>query len=192
MLLVVEISHIHERCLIMNARIIVRLFSLLISVSTLTSFASLALPDSDASSLQEQLFQKIKGGDLDNVKELLQMKAGLHDTNNSGSTPLHYATLFHHAEIIRFLISVGAIVNAHNKRDGNTPLRDAVDEGNEDIVKLLISAKADVNLTDEDGRSPLYAAQKAAQKKDKTAIHVALIKSLKNSKQRLNEKQKKL
>src|SRR4051812_36247749 len=123
----------------MKARIILGLLSLLINVSILTNFASLALPGSYKPSFQEQLLQEIQGGDLGKVQELLKARASIHDANDSGSTPLHYATLFSHLDIARFLIKTGAIVNTHNKkRDGNTPLHEAVEEENEDIVNLLL------------------------------------------------------
>src|SRR5690242_7199906 len=110
-------------------KIIILGASLLVGASSLTSFASLT----DKESLQKQLFEKIKTGDLDTVKRLLKKDVSLHEVNESGSTPLHFAVLFNRLNIVEYLITAGAVINAHNRRDGVTPLHDAVEEENADI-----------------------------------------------------------
>lgn len=141
----------------LNVRIIA--LSLLMSLNNIASFASLTTSTTDKAVLQAQLFEEIQAGGLAKVKSLLTARVNVRDTNDSGSTPLHFAVLFNHLDIARYLIKVGALVNAQNKRDGNTPLHDAVDEGNKDIVQLLLSHKADVSRQNQAGHTPLYEAQ---------------------------------
>ena len=138
----------------MKNKMTLRLLLLFIHLNTLTSFGSLI------TTKQEQLFHEIQAGNLNNVRELLKTGANVRDTNGGGSTPLHHAVLFHHLEIAKFLLSVGAHVNAYNTRDNNTPLHDAVDEGDKESVELLINQRANVTLTNRAGRTPCDEAEK--------------------------------
>ena len=72
-------------------------------------------------------------------------------------TPLHYAASHNsNVEVLEYLISKGAMVNA--KTSGSTtPLHcAALGNSNLDIIKCLISHGADVNAKDREGWTPLH------------------------------------
>ena len=65
--------------------------SLLMSLNSIISFAALIPLGAGRPSPQGRLFEEIQAGNLENVKSLLTARANVHDTNNSGATPLHQA-----------------------------------------------------------------------------------------------------
>jgi ankyrin repeat protein len=107
-------------------------------------------------------------GDLDSVRELLQRSPSLierrYPTLNigttggrmltlKGATLLHVAAEFGQAEVARWLLDIGADVNAPALIDaeglgGQTPIFHAATQGNVaiDLVRLLLSRGADLNL----------------------------------------------
>ena len=67
-------------------------------------------------------FAAIKAGDLDTVTELLDGDPTLLDVRDkAGATPLHYAALNGHREIVRLLVNKGADVNCVDREFGATP-----------------------------------------------------------------------
>ena len=103
----------------------------------------------------KRMFEAIKNGDLELVREKLKSCKNLNMVDEMGSTPLDCAIYDRQAEIVKLLISSGANPNARDE-DGATPLHLAVDRGALDIVELLIDNGAKVNVEDEDGTTPLY------------------------------------
>jgi len=91
----------------------------------------------------------------DDVVTLLDAGVNVNARNESGLTPLHFATSVGNADIIKLLIEAGANVNARSE-DGDTPLHDAARYGNADIVKALLEAGAGVNERNEGGVAPLH------------------------------------
>ncbi|CAD6185136.1 unnamed protein product [Caenorhabditis auriculariae] len=75
-------------------------------------------------------------GDLDAVKEKIN-SSNVHDFVN-GRAPIHVAADFGQAEVIKYLISLGADFNAPDKF-GITPLLAAVWEGHLEATKVLLS-----------------------------------------------------
>ncbi|KAJ4307503.1 Ankyrin repeat and FYVE domain-containing protein 1, partial [Fusarium piperis] len=55
---------------------------------------------------------------------------------SDGRTPLHYAALCRHAEVISLLLDKGANIEAQDS-DGRTPLQGAAAAGQETIKELL-------------------------------------------------------
>jgi hypothetical protein len=108
-------------------------------------------------SLNEELLDASKKGDVEKVKKLLKEGADVNAKDRFGFTPLHYTALNGHIEIVKLLIERGADVNAKTN-GGWTPLRFAAIYGHIEIVKLLIERGADVNAKDKDGRTPLHSA----------------------------------
>lgn len=72
-------------------------------------------------------------------------------------TPLMYASRKGHANIVRFLLSKGADVDAINT-DGNTALLIASYWGHSSVVKNLINKGANLNIQNKDLRAALHAA----------------------------------
>jgi ankyrin repeat protein len=77
-----------------------------------------------------------------------------------GSTPIQQAADFGHTEIIRYLVSKGAQVNAKDNF-GNSALLNALYENHTDAVKELLKAGADASVKGPDGRSCKEIADKA-------------------------------
>jgi hypothetical protein len=86
--------------------------------------------------LNKQLFEAVRRGDVEEVRELLEKGADVNAKNNDGWTPLHDAAGHDHVDFARLLVENGADVNAKNN-DGKTPIDIAREKGHNDIVKLL-------------------------------------------------------
>ena len=76
----------------------------------------------------DEIFRAIKNGDLAEVKALVQENPNLVSSEDYSGTV---------------------------SWDGSTPLQIAIDRGDLDIVKFLLESKADVNVEDDEGRTPL-------------------------------------
>lgn len=70
-------------------------------------------------------------------------------------TALHAAALSSYASTVRLLQEFGAEVNAADNMK-HTPIFRACEMGNTDVVQALIEGGARLDLTDQDGRSPLH------------------------------------
>jgi hypothetical protein len=62
--------------------------------------------------------------------------ADVHAKSNGGWTPLHYACLYGHAEVVKVLLEKGANVHAKTN-SGWTPLHSAYSYGHHDIAAML-------------------------------------------------------
>lgn len=70
----------------------------------------------------ENLMTAIEKGDLEIVTSLLGDNALLvHQRDDSGATPLHYATLYARQDIVQLLIERGAEINCIDSQFGATP-----------------------------------------------------------------------
>jgi ankyrin repeat protein/Tfp pilus assembly protein PilF len=102
------------------------------------------------------IFDAIRKGTLEDVKYFVEQKnidVNIKDSNGRGPTPLHIAAACGNADVVVYLISNGADVNARAE-DGHTPLHSA---SSAEVVKILLSAGADVNARDSDrGFTPLH------------------------------------
>jgi ankyrin repeat protein len=79
---------------------------------------------------------------------------------STGETPLHRAIKQSHVNVIEFLLSNGAAIEARDNR-GDTALHAAAETGHKAVVESLLHKKADARATNRDGWTPLhFAAQK--------------------------------
>ncbi len=102
-------------------------------------------------------------GCFDTVKSLIEQGADIHALRYDGSTPLATAAMHAHFEVIKYLITFGAItdINRANTADsGLTPLHEAVYSGNLEIIKFLVKQGADPRKLDAYGKTPLSIAAK--------------------------------
>lgn len=85
--------------------------------------------------------------------------------NLLGSTALHRATSYSHADVVRELLEHGADVNATNKV-GSTALHIAATCGNTTVAKILLEhgAYSHLNTANKVGMTPLDCARKNSMK----------------------------
>ncbi|CAN9508189.1 unnamed protein product [Ophioblennius macclurei] len=111
----------------------------------------------------EELTWALKAGDLDEVKSKVLTSEDASRELESGRMPLHYAADFGHKELLEYLISKGADVNAKDKH-GFTPLITACYEGHLMCVKLLLEKGADKEWKGKNGVNAFEAAESDAIK----------------------------
>ena len=103
-------------------------------------------------------------GDMEKVQALIADDPGLIDAKDEmGRTPLHLACYGGHIELVKYLMTKGADMEA-KFANGSTALFWAIPEGHLDIVKLLIAEGADVGARQNDGTSLLHIAAVSGQK----------------------------
>ena len=113
---------------------------------------------------KEQLHFASADGDLNKVKDLVQKGYNVNAFDESISfTPLHYAVKGKHIEVAKYLISVGADVNAHYlEKIGETPLGSVAANCSYEIAELLVNAGANPTIP---GWMKITALDRAAKRK---------------------------
>jgi HEAT repeat protein len=101
-----------------------------------------------------KLHLAVAEGNRESIEDLLARGADVNAKDETGTTPLFYASS---AEIAELLLSKGADVNVR-ARGGATPLHAAVMTGSADFVGLLLAKGVDPNLKDGLGNTPLHYA----------------------------------
>ena len=81
-----------------------------------------------------------------------------------GCTALHYACFYNHFNIVDYLVSAGAPLDATTEA-GRTPIAWAVEKKAYDIVGFLLEAEADPSIADKHGYTPLHIATLAGDYK---------------------------
>jgi ankyrin repeat protein len=72
-------------------------------------------------------------------------------------TPLHFAAWHNDSDMIKTLVSGGAMLSPQNM-DGWTPLYLAVERGSLDAVRILLRAQADTSIGDHNGLTAMHRA----------------------------------
>ena len=112
------------------------------------------------------LFMSASEGHLGITKLLLQRGAQPNIANRSGFTPLHQAACYGDIDVAKELFEKGADPNV-TSLFGSTPLHFTVSyctQGKKEMVRLLLDYDADVNIADDEGKTPkCYAAEKGLQ-----------------------------
>uniref|UniRef100_A0AAQ6IDW6 Myotrophin n=1 Tax=Anabas testudineus TaxID=64144 RepID=A0AAQ6IDW6_ANATE len=85
----------------------------------------------------KELMWALKNGDLDEIKSKLTAAVDVNRTLEGGRKPLHYAADAGQEDVVEFLISMGADINAPDKH-GLTPLMAACFEDHLSCVKVLL------------------------------------------------------
>ena len=111
------------------------------------------------SSQSHNLWEVVAAGDLSAIKDALDDGVDLNAQDPQfGSTPLSWAALMGHTEVVTLLLERGADVNAQN-RDGATPLHSAAFLGRTETVKLLLEKGADPKLRNNTGSPAIDGAK---------------------------------
>jgi len=93
--------------------------------------------------LYEDLLFAVSSGDYKKVEELIDVGADIHFVDELSKSALHYAVENDHRQLVHFLLSKGADVNAHlSDSAGDTPITIAAYQGHYAISKLLLKAGA--------------------------------------------------
>ena len=100
-------------------------------------------------------------GDLVRVQELVNA-ANVDERNERGRTVLHCACERGHADVVTWLVGLGAHVNARNS-NGWAPLHRAASHSHPRCVELLLDSGADASVADNGGRIPLHLACESAE-----------------------------
>jgi len=96
---------------------------------------------------REQLHFAAQDGDVAEVKRFLKEGYQPNLFDDLGKTPLHYAAMRGHLEVMNVLLAAGADVNANDERViGNTPLREVADTCSFEVAKILVDAGADPTI----------------------------------------------
>lgn len=110
---------------------------------------------------ESDLGRAILTGDLQELKNLIEGGVDVDTKDSQGTTPLIEASSLRREDIVRYLLSKNANVNARNFL-GRSALHVAYylsfRSPPTTIVELLLSAGADVNIRDENGDTPLFYA----------------------------------
>ncbi len=70
----------------------------------------------------ENMIEAVKQGDRESVRVILESDGRLaNQRDESGATPLHYATLNGHRQIVQLLLERGADINSTDSQFGATP-----------------------------------------------------------------------
>ncbi|XP_005094277.1 myotrophin [Aplysia californica] len=107
----------------------------------------------------QALVWKVKNGELSGIQSAVEKEGVNVNKAITGRLPLHYAADYGQTEVINYLISKGALVNAPDKY-GITPLLSAIFEGHTDCVKLLLEKGADKTGRSPDGATYIDCAEK--------------------------------
>lgn len=107
--------------------------------------------------LNHLLFQAVKEGKKEQVKNLIDDGANIDEIGENGNTPVMVATQTGDVELVRLFIQEDADIDQQNKHLDNVLLY-ASAEGNFDIVELAIEAGADTTITNRFGGTALIPA----------------------------------
>lgn len=96
-----------------------------------------------AADLNDDLFDAARKGDLAGVKALVGKGAAVDARNRYEATPLLYAAMNGHTEVVRFLLDKGAGPNVKDTFYNWVPITQAAARGHAEVVKLLLEKGAD-------------------------------------------------
>jgi ankyrin repeat protein len=111
----------------------------------------------------EAVHRAASDGDIKELEQLIRSGYSIHQFDDLGQTPLHYAVQNQHYKVAQFLLEHGADVNArHLETNSNTPIALAVEGDYPEMVTLLLSFGADPTMT---GWMGLNACDRAEKNK---------------------------
>ena len=96
---------------------------------------------------REKLHFAAQDGNVGEVKRLLKEGYQPNLFDELGNTPLHYAAMRGHLDVLHVLLAAGADVNAHDESViGNTPLGEVARTCSFEVTKILIDAGANPTI----------------------------------------------
>jgi len=120
--------------------------------------SGLASPHQGQAGQPDSIHAAARAGDLATVRALIEKDVKLAlARDEAGGTPLHFAAGNGRIEVVSFLISRGADVNAADN-NARTPLHAAAAADRDEVVGLLIEQKAALDARTSEGETPLAVA----------------------------------
>jgi len=105
------------------------------------------------------IHRAVEKGNLEKVQKLLHKTPGwVNEKDEMGRTPLQIAAYFGHTELVKYLLSQGAQVNAKDGIQRDTALHLAAAMGSPEICEILLNAGADIDITNNRNDTPLFLA----------------------------------
>ena len=92
------------------------------------------------------------------ITRLLELKANPEAKDNEGRTPLHIAAESGQADAVAELLKYEKVLGDSKDNRGWSALHYATSAGHSNVTKLLLEAGVDINVQDEDLKSPLWLA----------------------------------
>ncbi len=112
---------------------------------------------------EELLLKAVTEGKVGEVKRLVAMGVDVNETEDEdGCNPLHLAALAGNAEMVRWLLTLGATTDTVDAFSRG-PLHAAAHSGNVKAFRLIAQASDDHSPLDENGRAPIHHAAIANQ-----------------------------
>jgi len=109
------------------------------------------------------LHDAVARGERETVQALISERpAAVHDRNELGKTPLHYAVTFKQEAMMALLVDAGAELDAQDNT-GMTPLHVAAMLGRKDEARWLMEAGAAMDVSDHFGDRPVHTAALCGQ-----------------------------
>lgn len=120
---------------------------------------------------KEKLHFAAEEGDLEEVKALVAMGYDINYFDEDlFRTPLHCAAISGNTDVVEFLLSAGANVNAHSEEHiGETPLGEVASSCSYGIAEALINAGADPTIP---GWMGITALDRASERKKPEGVRV--------------------
>jgi len=88
---------------------------------------------------------------------LIEKGANIHEKDNDGMTPLHFASQNGHTETATMLMETGADIYEKYK-NGSTAIHFASQNGHTETAMMLMEKGANIHEKNNDGRTPLHFA----------------------------------
>jgi ankyrin repeat protein len=132
----------------------------IIPLALLCLLVSCAGPASFPFEKTKAIHEAAQTGNADEVKAILSENPEMIEARDPlyGATPLHSAAYSGQSEMVGFLISLGAPINARDTI-GAAPLHWAALANRKEAAQMLINAGADVNARTYQGKTPLRIAR---------------------------------
>jgi ankyrin repeat protein len=110
-------------------------------------------------SINESLLHlAVSNGNVDSVQLLIDYEADIHVRNRFGYSLFDYAAHYGHIDMLEFLISKGANMNAIEIDWGKHAIHIAACSGSIDSMQWLLDHDIDVDIKDGSGHTPLHWA----------------------------------
>lgn len=126
---------------------------------------------------EEEFLQAVNSGKSENIEALNIIDSYL-SGNGNNQTPLHFAALNGHVEMVAFLLKLECAIDAKCQPGGTTPLLLAVQNGHTAVVELLLNNGANHKAIANNGHYDLTVSHYAAYSGNCDIINLLLDRHL--------------